>query len=159
MAYYLRVFCTAGKPPPLRPVLEHAIRRGSKVSLDATVNATSLDDPTWRQVGIAYKRGRQPFLLEVNRDDGPDSLVRREVDEFLEFVEDAPDDAHRRRVEDRLRATTFVVAAEVPTSDMDGDGYDALGDVLTYFVDHNGGMIQADGEGFYEGTDIIVPLE
>jgi len=28
-----------------------------------------------------------------------------------------------------------------------------------YFVQHNGGMIQADGEGFYEGNKVIVALE
>ncbi len=51
------------------------------------------------------------------------------------------------------------MAAELATSDIDDDGYDALGNLLAYFVENNGGMIQADGEGFYEGDRLIVELE
>jgi hypothetical protein len=43
--------------------------------------------------------------------------------------------------------------------DIDDDGYDANGEFLRYFVDHCGGMIQADSEGFYEGSTIVVELE
>ncbi|MGY3317308.1 hypothetical protein ACVWZ7_000411 [Arthrobacter sp. TE12232] len=35
----------------------------------------------------------------------------------------------------------------------------ALGDILRYLIDNNGAMIQADGEGFYEGEKIIVALD
>jgi len=46
----------------------------------------------------------------------------------------------------------------LPTSDIDEDGYTALGHVLTYFVNNNAAIIQADGEGFYEGEKVIVEL-
>ena len=29
---------------------------------------------------------------------------------------------------------------------------------MMYFVENYGGMIQADGEGFYEGSTVIVPI-
>lgn len=92
-----------------------------------------------------------PILLEVNRDDSgsdDESLVKEQIEEFLEFLEDSPNDAGRKKVEAHLRATKFVVAAQLATSDIDDDGYTALGKVLGYFVDHNGGLVQADGEGF-----------
>lgn len=159
MGYYVRVFCTTGKPPALRPVLAHALGRGSAISLDRDVSDTSPDDAGWTQVGLLYKSGKLPILLEVNRVDGDDSMVRGEIEEFLEFLEDAPESAQRRRVEEHLRATKFVVAARLWTTDIDDDGYNALGNTITYFVDHNGGLIQADGEGFYDGTEVIVKLE
>jgi hypothetical protein len=159
MGYYVRVFCTTGDPPALAPVLEHARGRGSEISLDPDASETSLDDADWSQVGLLYKPGKLPILLEVNRDEGDESLVREEIEEFMEFLGDAPSNTHRKRVEEHLRATRFVVAAQLPTSDIDDDGYNALGNTITYFVDHNGGMIQADGEGFYDGNKVIVPLE
>jgi hypothetical protein len=42
---------------------------------------------------------------------------------------------------------------------MTDEGYNANGDFLTYFVEHCGAMIQADGEGFYEGHNVILALE
>lgn len=65
----------------------------------------------------------------------------------------------RRSYELRAQATRFTVAAQLATSDIDDDGYNALGYMLRYFVEHNGGMIQADGEGFYDGDEVIVALE
>jgi len=30
---------------------------------------------------------------------------------------------------------------------------------MRFFVEHNDGMIQADGEGFYDGLELMVELE
>lgn len=161
MGYYVRAFCTAAETPPIGPVLEFARSRGSNVSLDPEVNVPADDDPNWTQVGVGYKAGKLPILLEVNRrGDGRDGeMVSEEIEEFIEFLEDAPKNANRRRVEEHLGKTTFVVAAQLATSDIDDDGYNALGNVLSYFVEHSGGLIQADGEGFYDGDKVIVALE
>lgn len=160
MGYYVRAFCTQGQPPPLRLVLDFSAERGLRLALDPEVSRPALDDGNWEQVGIVYKDNKAPILLEVSRDDGDDeSLMREEIREFIEFLEDAPNKKNRRRVEKMLRNTRFVVAAQLLTSDIDEDGYAALGHVLTYFVDNNGAMIQADGEGFYEGDKIIVELD
>jgi len=111
-------------------------------------------------VGIAYKDNKAPILLEVNRDTGePDSSVREEIEEFPEFLEDAPRNRHRRRIAKHLKNTRFILAARLPTTDIDEAGYVALGHVLDYFVDHNGAIIQADGEGFYEGRKLVVELD
>ncbi len=160
MGYYVRAFCLADAPPPIGPVLDFARERGAIVSLDPEVSEPARDDPSWRQVGILYKTGRLPILLEVNRRAGEDEdLVSEEIDEFLEFVEDTPRNRHRKRVEEHLKATKFVVAAQLATNDIDDDGYNALGNVLSYFVAHCGGLIQADGEGFYDGDKVIVAFE
>lgn len=163
MGYYVRAFCTEGAQPPMRPVLDYAADLGSALKLapevmGETINSNA-DDATWEQVAIHYKDGKQPILLEVNRDGGDEDLMREEVDEFLEFLEDLPRNASHKRVEQHLRATTFIVAAQLATEDIDDDGYNALGNVLRYFVAHNGGMIQADGEGFYDGDKVILELE
>lgn len=162
MGYYVRAFCTTGEPPPINRVIDFAKKHGSSVRLDPELSESDLADPSWGQVGVLYKKGKLPILLEVNRaDSGSDdgSLLREEIEEFLEFLEDSPRNPGRRKVEAHLRATTFVVAVQLATSDIDDDGYTALSNVLGYFVDHNGGLIQADGEGFYEGETLIVRVE
>jgi hypothetical protein len=159
VSYYVRAFCTTGEPPAIRPILDFAKERGFVV--EGVSNATGLDDPAWEQAAVVYKTGKSPILLEINREQaGEDgSLFREEIEEFLEFLEDAPNNSNRKRVEQHLRETRFTVAAQLATSDIDDDGYNALGNMLRYFVEHNGGMIQADGEGFYDGNEVIVALE
>lgn len=160
MSYYVRAFCTTGVQPAMAPVLEYASALGSAVKLHPDVTSVDPADPTWEQVGLHYKDGKHPILLEVNRDgDGDQDLMREEIEEFLEFLEDVPNDGNRRRVEKHLRATTFIVAAQLATDDIDDDGYNALGNVLRYFVANNGAIIQADGEGFYDGEELIVEVE
>jgi hypothetical protein len=58
-----------------------------------------------------------------------------------------------------LNSTRFIVACQLPSTDIDDDGFDANGEFLNYFVERCGGMIQADGEGFYEGHEVVVPLK
>jgi len=162
LGYYVRAFCTTGKPPAIGRVLDFAMEHGSNVRLDPEVSEPDLADASWEQVGLLYQDGKLPILLELNRDESggdDESLVKEEIDEFLEFLEEAPNNASRKKVEAHLRATTFVVAAQLATGDIVDDGYTALGNVLGYFVEHNGGLIQADGEGFYEGETLIVAVE
>ena len=158
MGYYIRAFCALGDAPPLREVLDFAREKGSSIHLDPRVNDAQASDPAWRQAGLRYKDDKLPILLEVNQNEG-DSLVRQEIDEFLESLQDAPRSKAREKVEDQLRATRFVVAAQLQTSDIDDDGYNANGWVMRYFVERHAGMIQADGEGFYDGDRLIVPLD
>jgi hypothetical protein len=60
---------------------------------------------------------------------------------------------------EHLAATAFVIACQLPSSDIEDDGYNVNGHFLTFFVEHCGGMIQADGEGFYEGDKLILLLK
>ena len=64
----------------------------------------------------------------------------------------------KKRVLDHLKATRFIIALRLPKADMDDAGWDANGQILTYFLDHCGALIQADGEGFYEGSKLILEL-
>lgn len=161
MSYFIRAFCTLGELPPLRSVLASAAEHGSNLALNpALTSPDTLEDTGWTRAGIGYKNNNAPILLEVYRDiEEEDSSMREEVEEFLEFLEDAPRNRHRRRVEKHLKNTRFIVSAQLPRSDIDEDGFAAVGNVLEYFVDNNGALIQADGEGFYEGRKLIVELD
>ena len=172
MAYYVRAFCTSPRVPALAEIQRWLATRRSKAVLDNPNHAVEVaqgrasSSPTldlhasdWDQIAVTYKPGKLPILAECNRDDGSeDSLLRQEIGEFLELLQEAGSDAARQRVSEHLQATRFIVACQVPTSDIEDEGLEANGEFLGFFVEHCGGMTQADGEGFYDGNKLLLPL-
>src|SRR2546427_5767619 len=110
MGYYVRAFCTSPKVPELAAIQRWLRERGSTAVLDEPTHAVevarsaapstpilALDTSEWEQVGVAYKPGRLPILAECSRDDGTsESLLRQEVDEFIELIGDATPDGDRK---------------------------------------------------------------
>jgi hypothetical protein len=159
MGYYVRAFCTSTEVPKLKDVLEWLKNRGVSILIDDEEQA-KLDSLDWKQISLYYKKGKLPIVAECNLDDGTeDCLVREEVNEFSELIGKPGFSINKRRVLKHLANTNFTIACQLMTSDIDDDGYEANGEFLKYFIEHCDGMIQADGEGFYSGNDIIVKLE
>lgn len=150
MAYYLRVFCRSDEIPPLSVVFEWAKGRGVRLEAPTADPEAS----GWEQAEVIYRPDRQPFIAERSVGD----LLREEIEEFTEFLEDLDESPERQDVLDHLDQSRAVVAAQL-LSDIDDDGYNAVGTFLTYYVEHCGGLIQADGEGFYRGERVIVELD
>lgn len=161
MSYYIRAFCTHGGLPPLRSILETVAERGTQPTFDPAISGpTDLEDSRWTEVAIEYKPNKSPISFEVSYPGEPgDYLFGEEIAEFLQELEDAPRNRHRRFVEKHLKNTRFIVAARLPTSDIDDDGLAVLEFVLNFLVDYSGAIIQADGEGFYKGRKLIVELQ
>lgn len=172
MSYYVRAFCTASEVPDLATIQSWLRERGAAAVIDDPNHAVEaaqagvskppvldLQTSDWEQVAVVYRTGKLPILAECNRDDGTDeSLLRQELEEFIELIGQPGSSAPKKRVLEHLHSTKFVIACQLPSSDIEDDGYDANGDFLSYFVEQCGGMIQADGEGFYEGAKVIVKL-
>lgn len=150
MGYYLRAFCTSADIPPLRTIFDWAEKQG--VRLEAP--ETDVDATGWEQAEVIYQPERSPIVAETNTGE----LLHEEVEEFVDFLEDVDDSPEKQKVLDHLEQSKAVVAAQL-LGDIDDDGYTAAGEFLTYFVEHCGGLIQADGEGFYEGDKLIVEVE
>jgi len=173
MGYYVRVFCTAPDVPRLRSIQDWLHDQESTAVIDEPNHAIAaaaagelrppilnLSNSNWEQIAISYKLGKPPILAECDRDDGtPDSTIREELEEFVQQLAEVEHSSARQRVLDHLAATKFVVVCQLPVSSIDDDGYEANGDFLTYFVEHCGGMVQADAEGFYDGEELLVELE
>lgn len=156
MGYYLRAFCKTDELPPLRRVFEWTANAG--VALELNSGSEALDDANWREAEIRYARDKQPLVVDVSRASSDDGLLSDEVEEFVEFLEDVEDSPEKQKVLAQLRNSRAVVGAQL-MGDIDDDGYNAVGTFLSYFVEHCGAMIQADGEGFYEGDRVLVELE
>lgn len=113
----------------------------------------------WQRVALLYQTGRLPIVAGCQCNDGPDSSAGELLARFIEEVGPAGNSRVKRRVVDHLKKTRFVVALELPTADMTEAGWDANGQILTYLVDYCGALIHAEGEGFYEGDKLILPME
>jgi hypothetical protein len=154
MPYRVRVFCTGEKCPSLTEVVESA--RASGIALGVTPDGDDgLDSPDWTGCEITYDPDRHPIVVECDRDEGEDSLVREEAQEFIDRIEDLPETPSRERVIDHLQRTQFIVACQL-LSDIDDRGHEAKGAFLRYFVTHCGGLLHADGEGFYQDRKLIL---
>jgi len=160
MGYYVRAFCTSETIPTIANVLGWLEKRGRRLELDKGMSAVDEDSIEWEQLALVYRRGKLPILAECNRDDGsPESLMQQEIGEFLDSIGRPGPSLAKQRVISHLKKTRYIIACQLPTSDIDDDGYDSNADFLNYFVENCGGMIQADGEGFYEGSKLIVRLK
>ena len=159
MGYYVRAFCTSEHIPSIKELLEWAESQGCLLFVP---DGTDLEARDWDQLDIYYKKEKLPFLSEINRyQDDAECLMRTEIEEFKEFLSEVRSFLNfgKTKVINHLNKAKYIVANQIPTSDFDDDGYNALGVYLQYFVKYCGGMVQADGEGFYEGNKLIVKLD
>ena len=161
MAYYFRAFCTSGAPPALADLLGWVGERGVTLDIDAPARETGGGTVEWGALPIplSYQQGRLPVYLELNLLEGSDSLAGQERDEFLGMVAALKKSRKRDRVIEQLRQTTFIIACRIPIDDLNDAGFHAVDVLLAYFVVHHDGMVQADGQGFYDMGKIILELE
>jgi hypothetical protein len=157
VGYYLRVFCKSEDLPPLGRVLEWAAAQGVSLELENEPDRNDLDSAGWRGAEIRYKHGKRPLVVDVSRAADSRLLLSEEVEEFIEDLTEVEESAEKIRLLAHLRDSRAIVSVQL-LSDIDDDGYDAVGVFLGCFVEHCDG-IHADGEGFYEGDRIIVELK
>ena len=158
MPYRVRAFCTGCDVPTLAQVFDYARAHGVSLSADERHGPTDVDSPDWSEVEISYKPDKRPLVVECNRDDGTDDcLGAAEPQEFIEEIGSPGLSLAKRRVIKHLKATKFIISSRL-LSDVGDDGYEANGTFLDYFVEHCGGMIHADAEGFYDGDEVILEI-
>jgi hypothetical protein len=156
VAYYLRVLLEEWDERPLGDLIAFTRDSGETLRPDR-LDTTSVDNPGWRAAELLGPNSTAPIEVEVALDDGtPDCLVREELGELREFLEDSGSDAGaKRRVAEHLDRTRAIVAVRVLASDTD-NGRTSAHAVLAYYAQRPGVMFHADAEGFYEGEELIV---
>lgn len=157
MGYYVRAICASEKMPTPRDLLEYAQKKRVRLGLEA--DDIDIDSTDWEQLVWIYKDGKLPILMECNKNTSEDCLFREEIDEFLESIGKPGFSLAKRRVIGHLKESKYIIACQLPTSDIDDDGYNANKTLLAYFLENHSAIIQADGEGFYEGNKLVVALK
>ena len=154
MGYYMRALLTEWEDRPLGDLVAHSRTYGHELRPDAP-----LDDPGWREADVYGSEAESPIELDVSLDDGtPDCLLRGELEEFREALEDCEGDPEAvAKVRAHLDRTQAIVGVRVLASDSER-GLQAAWAVLDYYAQRDGVLFQADAEGFYEGEQLIVEL-
>jgi hypothetical protein len=153
MPYYVRAFCNSDTVPSISE-LESILKSEYPAIRLETEDAR---DGKWGNAEYYYKESNQPVVVECNYNDGPESLVAGECEEFIEEIGSPGLSMAKRRVLDHLKNTKYIISCQL-LSDIDDDGYHLNGELLNIFVNKYGGLIQADGEGFYKGHKLVVEL-
>lgn len=160
MGYHIRAFCTANEVPSIAGLLEWLGKRQIHTEIQDGPPSANLESRQWKQVSLAYKSGKEPLVLKLETDNGTkDSPLRKTIDTFLEQVGPAGKSQAKQRVVTHLKATRFIVTCELPAQDMDNEGWDANGQILTFLGEYHGALVQADREGFYDGDKLILQLK
>jgi len=140
----MRAFCSTDRRPTLTD-LKAAIDKETEVEL-RDVRTTS--DDNWLSWSLKFPSDAV-LQVDVTSPDSDEELFSEELEEFREFVRDADaPDERREAVLKALDATVSIVAVELPPSDVE-QGLRAANAVLATVRACCGGLVQADGEGFY----------
>ena len=89
-----------------------------------------------------------------------DGSFEEERDELIEFMDEGADGPSKDLVASTLRNAKAIVAVQVLFGDGDTDQtLDRLGPLWSWLLANRRGLIQADGEGYYDGQELILALE
>lgn len=141
MAYHIRFFSTAKKPLDETIIRRALAETGSDASLDGDVIRAS----GRRLADVA-------FLMRGDAD------FRDEVARFVELVEKTDEDDDRAKILQSLRTADSLVAFSFPGGLKDDEALAAVDPLIEWLFHEYGGLMQADGEGIYDGGDVVVDL-
>jgi len=142
MGYYMRFFVEDGQP----------------LTLDEVATGLRGIDPDFRVEadGTLHRSGQLLGQLEVCSKG--DEVLQDEIGEFLEMIEDA-EGPRTAELVDRLNQVTAVLGVQVLWQGRTSEQTLNLLDPLwNWLMEHRRGLVQADGEGFYDGRQLMVAL-
>ncbi len=158
MGYYTRVFCSSQKKPKIGEIIEKLNSNGFKVW--ANLDVENLDNSEWTNFELNYHSERLPLLIELNEIGKSDELAEEEISEFIEFIGKPKFlEFKKKKIVNHLKKTKFIVCIQLPTSDIIEIGYDINGALMEYLEKKFLGMTQADREGFYLNSKLLIELE
>jgi len=156
MPHTLRVFCRKATAPTAGEVLR-ALTTAKLPAQLAPDTDGDLSNPAWEQIALELPSNGGPLI--VDRDvKGRGPLLEDEVRAFLASLERMPRSKARDAVIKHLRGTEQAFGLQVPTSSIDSTGWAIAHAVMRFFVARCGGLVHADGEGFYRGNDLVLEL-
>ena len=150
--YFVRVFCTAGDVPPPIDLVDWLEARELRVRLNNS-EAQNAKWRSWSHLELVYQKDRSPIPATCTRGEE----AQREAERFIEQIGPVGASKVKKRVVEMLKKTRFIVTFQHPV-DMDDVGYDVSGQLLTYFDENNAALIEADREGFYERSKLVLKV-
>lgn len=157
MGYYTRIFCVSDKKPNIQELVNACNRQDINIKVEVRNN--DLRSTDWTDFELFYDLERKPLLVELNVRNDSNGLLEEEIEEFLEFIDDADaNKSDKKKAISHLHKTEYVVCIQLPVSDMTKKGYEVNDRLMTYLEEHYEGMIQEDDEGFYDKGRLFLEL-
>lgn len=155
MGYFTRVFCKSNNKPSIKIILDRINSLG--YSVNSNLDSNEVNSENWTDFELHYKKGKLPILVELNQLGNSNGLAEEEIEEFQESIgKPGLFNSNKKKVLKHLEQTKFILSNQLPTSDIDDDGYDVNGELMNLFVSEFEGMIQCDGEGIYLEGKLVV---
>ncbi len=156
MPYWMRVFCRKAVAPTPGEILQALTSATLPAQLYPEADV-DLADSDWEQIALSLTPDGAP--LTVDRDvQGHGAMFTEEVDESLKAVRSAPRSKSKKEIVSHLKETKQIFGLQVPTSSIDPKGWAIARAVMRFLVARCDGLVQADGEGFYRGNDLVLEL-
>jgi len=154
--FFTRVFCLRKESPPLALLIEFLKAKKLTPILPKEVDDKLLNVWNWVGVELTYNKDRAPILLTcVRKDSAQGEIFDQDIQRLLNFAE-----AHREldnwQVVDQLRGCRFYVATILDKNDITEEGYDFNGWILQFFQENCNGMVQIDGQGFFDAEGEVL---
>jgi hypothetical protein len=149
MDYMTRVFAPTDSTPPLNSLRMLLGQWGAEVHTEG-------DEDEWDVAEVHYDDEYAP--IEVERyTPATDGIFEQEIAAFRTLVDES-ESPNRDKVIDVLELTRQIVGFRV-REDADDAVYGPLNAAMNAVLSVLGGLSHADGEGFYDGDDLILPTE
>jgi hypothetical protein len=150
MGYYMRFFVTDQQSLTL-DLLESALK-------DIDPYYAIVDRHPSKAANGILIHGEEPYgEIEINMPG--DQLFADEITEFREFLGDT-DGPNKQIVLDALSQARAIVAVRVLWQDRDDEDTLRRIDLLwSWLFDHHKGLMQADGEGFYDANGLVYAVK
>lgn len=155
MSYFMRAFCRTGELPSVSCLAGYLESKGISVHVESSSGPV---EESCQQAIFRYRPDRTPIVIEGNGPDNKDELFENEIEEFQEKIGRPGVSLAKRKILQHLKQTKFILSVRLP-SDIEPVGFQISDAILHYCINHCGALVQADDEGFYRGTKLILPLQ
>jgi hypothetical protein len=134
------------------------VEDGQPLTIDELSNGLRAIDREFRIEADGGVRLGEELLGQMTIDVAGEELFQDEIDAFVEMIQDTEEEG-REGVAGRLREVTAMLTVRVVMERRTLAQTLAMLDPLwAWLLVHRRGLVQADGEGFYEDTELILAL-
>jgi hypothetical protein len=159
VAHFLRVFTSTTETPTL-PVLANKLEmEGFDFDTYPKKDDPRFLEPNWRTFHISYDERSASVILDRSLKGEEDKLFEEELEEFGQTLATLEDSPGKQTVQELLANTQQVFACLIP-DDITEHGWELVEVLLEVVLDQTGGMLQVDGEGWYDKEgELILEME
>jgi len=158
VGFFMRAFCLYDRVPSLGQMLEWLRDQEIILRPDRSAGFDPISQ-RWEQAVFYHEQDETPITIQCSRDDGtPRCMLREETGEFLHRVGRPGLSGTKRRVLKHLKETKVIVACKLPPGERNRQALHVHLQMLRFYMARCKGLLQIDGEGFYEHDRLLLDM-